>query len=111
MQIRSLSRALMMIALVLLVSWAEDRSESSPSEQYPGPWLEITKEVRETLAHHKVLACSEAAGRQSAYDPGEYLLYCTRDERHWTSWRVQAAADEVHGPGELLEGIPLPESY
>jgi hypothetical protein len=111
MQIRFLSCVLMMFALVPLVSWADARSKPSPSEQYPGPWLEVTQEVRDTLARHKVSACSEAAGRQSSYDPGEYLLYCTRDERHWTSWRVQPAADTVHGPGGLLEGIQLPESY
>ena len=111
MQIRFLSRVLIVFALVPLASRADDRPKPSPSEQYPGPWLEITQEVRETLAHHKVSACSQAVGRQSSYDPGEYLLYCTQDERHWTSWRVQPAAHKVHGPGGLLAGIPLPETY
>jgi hypothetical protein len=50
-------------------------------------------------------------GRQSSRNPGEYLLYCTRDEKLWTSWRVQPAAHKVRGPGKLFEGIALPESY
>ncbi|MGZ5988815.1 MAG: hypothetical protein ACXWLC_09495 [Rhizomicrobium sp.] len=50
-------------------------------------------------------------GRQSPRNPGEYLLYCTRDEKLWTSWRVQPAANKVRGPGKLFEGITLSDSY
>jgi hypothetical protein len=50
-------------------------------------------------------------GRQSSRKPGEYLLYCTRDEKFWTSWRLQPATQTVHGPGDLFEGIPLPDGY
>ena len=41
----------------------------------------------------------------------EYLLYCTRDEKVWTSWHVEPAARKVRGPGKLFEDIPPPDSY
>jgi hypothetical protein len=82
-----------------------------PSERFPGPWLEITQEVRDVLDLNKVFACSQAMGRQSSRNPGEYLLYCTRDEKLWTSWRVQPAANMVRGPGKLFEGIALSDGY
>ena len=81
MQIRFLSRRVLMVfALVPLARSADARSKPSPSERYPGPWLEITQQVGGALALQKVSACNEAVGRQSSRDSGEYLLYCTRDE-------------------------------
>ena len=90
---------------------AEARSRLSPSEHFPGPWLEVTQEVRDVLTLHKVSACSQAMARQSSQDPGEYLLYCTRDEKLWTSWQVQPGAQKVRGPYQLSEDIPLPDGY
>ncbi|HET7166132.1 MAG TPA: hypothetical protein VFI94_13430 [Pseudolabrys sp.] len=104
-------RLLTIFAFVPLTCSADARSKLWPAAQYPGPWLEITEEVRETLALHKISACNEAVGRQSSINSGEYLLYCTRDERFWTSWLVQPATHKVRGPGTLLEGIPLPHAY
>ena len=112
MRIKFLSRRLLIIfAFVPLACSVDARSKLSPAEQYPGPWFEITEEVRETLALHKITACNEAVGRQSSTHPGEYLLYCTQDESHWTSWLVQPATHQVRGPGTLLEGISLPDAY
>jgi len=82
-----------------------------PSEQFPGPWLEITEEIRDVLVLNKISACSQAAGRQSSRSPGEYLLYCTVDEKLWTSWLVQPALQKVCGPGKLFEDIAPPDSY
>ena len=99
------------LMLLVLTSFADAaRAQSKPSEEYPGPWREITQDVREFLALHKVYACNEAVGRQSSRDPDEYLLYCTRDEKHWTSWCVQPAAHKLRGPDKLIEGIPLPSA-
>ena len=82
MRIRFLScRVLVVFALVPVACLADARSKHSPSEIYPGPWLEITQEVRDTLTLRKVSACNEAVGRQSSVDSGEYLLYCTQDEQ------------------------------
>jgi len=82
-----------------------------PSEQFPGPWLEITQEIRDVLVLNRVSACSQAVARQSSRSSGEYLLYCTTDEKRWTSWHVQSATHKVCGPGRLLEGIAPPDSY
>jgi hypothetical protein len=90
---------------------AEARSRLSPLEQFPGPWLEVTQEIRDVLTLHKVSACSQAMARQSSQDSSEYLLYCTRDEKLWTSWYVQPATQKVRGPYNLSEDIPLPDSY
>jgi len=102
------------LMLFVLTSWTDAsyaQPELSPSEQYPGPCVEVPQEVRGLLALRKVSACSEAVGRQSSRNPNEYLLYCTQDERHWTSWRVQPATHKVQGPGKLFEGIPTPSGY
>jgi len=108
---RLLFRLLTVFALVPLACAADARSKLSPSEMYPGPWFEITQEIREILTLYKVSKCNEAVGRQSSRSSGEYLLYCTQDEVHWTSWLVKPAAHKVHGPGSLLDGIPLPDAY
>ncbi|HEX4989239.1 MAG TPA: hypothetical protein VFW91_10705 [Candidatus Binatia bacterium] len=102
------------LCLFVLTSLADStyaRTSFSPSELYPGPWLEVTQEVRDFLADQKISSCNEAAARQSSHDPGEYLLYCTEDETHWTSWRVRPATHMLHGPGKLLDGIPAPGNY
>lgn len=102
------------LTLFVLMPWtgaSYAQPELSPSEQYPGPWVEVPQEVRDLLALRKISACSAAVGRQSSRNPSEYLLYCTQDERHWTSWRVQPATHKVQGPGKLFEGIPTPNSY
>ena len=111
MSIGFLSRLLTVFAFLPLACSADARSKPSPSEIYPGPWLEITQEVRDTLTLHKVSACNEAVGRQSSRSSGEYLLYCTQDEIYWTSWLVKPAAHKVRGPGTLLDGVPLPDAY
>jgi hypothetical protein len=103
--------SLALLGLTCLLGTADARPMLLPSEQFPGPWLEITQEIRDVLTLNKVSACSQAAGRESSRAPGEYLLYCTSDEKHWTSWRVQPAAHTVRGPGRLFPGIALPDGY
>jgi hypothetical protein len=102
---------LTILGLTCLLGTVDARPKLLPSEQFPGPWLEVTQEIRDVLALNEVSACGQAVGRQSSYNPGEYLLYCTRDEKLWTSWRVQPAAHRVRGPGKLFEDIALPDSY
>ena len=69
-QFKSLRRylfgGLTLLVLVRLASAADAQPNLSPSEQYPGPWLEVTQEIREVLALRKVSACSQAVGRQSS---------------------------------------------
>src|SRR6516162_11193257 len=94
---------LTLLGLTFLLGTADARPKISPSEEFPGPWLEVAQEVRDVLTLNKVSACSQAMARQSSQDPGEYLLYCTRDEKHWTSWHVQPATRTVRGPFMLSE--------
>lgn len=101
--------SLALLGLTSLLCTADARP--LPSEEFPGPWLEVTQEIRDLLAVNKVSACSQAAGRQSLRNPGEYLLYCTSDEKVWTGWRVRPAARAVRGPSRLLQGIALPDGY
>ena len=103
--------SLALLGLTCLLGTADGRPMLLPSERFPGPWLEVTQEVRDFLTLNKVAACSQAAGRQSSSNPGEYLLYCTSDEKLWTSWRVQPAARIVRGPGRLFQDIELPNGY
>ncbi|WP_057836538.1 hypothetical protein [Bradyrhizobium jicamae] len=109
--LRTASHCSLVILLACLVGTADARPMLSPAEQFPGPWLEVTQEVRDILTLNKVSACSQAAGRESSRNPGEYLLYCTSDEKRWTSWRVQPAARSVRGPSGLFRDIGLPEGY
>jgi hypothetical protein len=83
----------------------------SLSERYPGPWVEITQEIRDVLDRKKVRECGQAVGRQSSSNPGEYLLYCTRDEKHWTRWRVWPASHQMLGPGEIFATVAPPDGY
>jgi hypothetical protein len=85
--------------------------EAVRAGDFPGPWLEVTQEIRDILTLNKVSACTQAAARASSQNPGEYLLYCTSDEKLWTSWHIQAGARFVRGPGKLLEGIAPPDGY
>jgi hypothetical protein len=101
----------MLLGLTCWLGTADARSKLLPSEQFPGPWAEVTQEIRDVLALNKVFGCSQAMARQSSRDPGEYLLYCTQDEKLWTSWRVQTAGHEVRGLGKLFEDIALPDNY
>jgi len=102
---------LILSVITPLAATAFAQPKFSLSQQYPGPWVEITQEVRDVLALHKISACNEAVERQSSRISGEHLLYCTQDEKHWTRWHVQPATHKVRGPSKLLEGIPLPDSY
>jgi len=103
--------SLALLGLTFFLGTADARPMLFPSEQFPGPWLEVTQEVRDLLTLKKVSACSQAAGRESSRNPGEYLLYCTSDEKLWTSWRAQPAARSIRGPGRLFQSIPLPDGY
>ena len=53
MRINFLSRRVLMVFILgTLACSADARSKPSPSELYPGPWLEVTQQVRE-ISHFK----------------------------------------------------------
>jgi hypothetical protein len=104
-------RGLTLLSLTVLPGPADAGQKLLPSEQFPGPWPEVTQEIRDVLVLNRVSACSQAVGRQSSRNSGEYLLYCTTDEKLWTSWRVQSATLKVCGPGKPFDDIAPPDSY
>ena len=73
--------SLTLLSLTCMLGTADARRMLLPSEQFPGPWLEVTQEIRDVLTLNKVSACSQAAAREFSRTPGEYLLYCTSDEK------------------------------
>jgi hypothetical protein len=91
--------SLALLGLTCLLDTTDGRPMLLPSERFPGPWLEVTQDIRDLLTLSKVSACSQAAGRESSLNPGEYLLYCTSDEKLWTSWRVQPSGAHRSRPG------------
>ena len=70
-----------------MLGTADARSALLPSEQFPGPWQEVTQEIRDLLALNKVSACSQAAGRESSAAPA--IICCTA---HQTRRSGQAGA-------------------
>src|SRR5262249_92654 len=102
--------SLALLGLTCLPGTAEAR-HLVLADQFPGPWLEVTQDIRDFLAQNKISASSQAPARESSRNPGEYLLYCTSDEKIWTSWLVQPATRTVRGPSRLLHGIAMPEGY
>jgi hypothetical protein len=97
---------------LLVLAWlalaANVSSTLSLAHRYPGPWAELTPRIRDVLHLHNVGDCSEAMVRRSVRHSEDYLLYCSRDARHWTRWRVLPSAQKVRGPGDIIEGIPPP---
>jgi len=57
--------SLALLGLTCLLGTADARPVL-PSERFPGPWLEVTQEIRDILTLNKVSACSQAAGRESS---------------------------------------------
>ena len=111
MRIRFLScRVLVVFALVPVACLADARSKPSPSEIYPGPWLEITQEVRDTLTLRKVSACNEAVGRQSSVDSGNIFCIALKTRLIGQAGSLSRRR-KGGGPGTLLDGIPLPDTY
>ena len=91
---RQLFRCCLVLAvLTSLASAANARPGFSASEHYPGPWLEITQEIREVLALHKISACNQAAGRQSSRKAGNisYIARATRKSGPAGTWSLRHA--------------------
>ena len=61
--------SLALLGLTYLLGTADARPMLLPSERFPGPWLEVTQEVRDILTLNKIAACSQAAGRELSSKP------------------------------------------
>jgi threonine synthase len=64
------------LMLLVLMPFAE-AAQAQSSEEYPGPWREITQDVREFLALHKVPATKLRDGNRRAISTS---TFCTAPE-------------------------------
>jgi len=66
-------------------------------------------DLQRTLAANKVEDCADMAYRPHRTIHGEYLVYCTRNGRSWTSWVVSTGAQRVSGPFPPDPLMPPPQ--
>ena len=92
--------SLALLGLTCLLGTAHARPMLLPSERFPGPWLEVTQEIRDLLRSEQSF-CAAVRPRDAnlSLNPGEYLLYCTSDEELWTSRRVTTGGAHRSRPG------------
>src|SRR5258708_645543 len=76
--------SLMLLGLTCLLGTADARPKLLPSEQFPGPWLEVTQEIRDVLVLNNVSACSQAVRRQSS-----------RNARNWRKADIRKLSTSV----------------
>lgn len=89
-------------------------TENTRDEAYPGPWRTggpVFEKIALTLGRNAIGGCGEfhyrlAKGKQ---DPGEALVYCTRDGRNWDHYLVFYKIDNVMRV-KAEPGVPLPNT-
>ncbi len=69
------------------------------SDMYPAPWrYEFNTEITRTLVAAKVSACGIYRYRVSRDSNSEYLVYCSRDNKHWLAYLVWPNISKTLGP-------------
>jgi hypothetical protein len=69
------------------------------ADDYPGAWQsDAPGNIIRALAVNDVRGCGEFHHKASVRNSGEYLVYCTRDGRTWTSYLVWPNVDRISGP-------------
>jgi hypothetical protein len=93
--------SLALLGLACLVGTADARPMLLPSEQFPGPWLEVTQEIRDILTLNKVSACSQAPrGANLRLSPAN--ISCTAQRTR--SFGQAGAYSQRHAPFEAPAG-------
>ena len=92
--------------------------EPSPSDRFPGPWIEERSAgIDRVLGDHNVSGCEHFAYRPSnvstgPLDPrGDFLVYCSADGSNWTGYIVRpglARNSSLEGPFEIYADIAPP---
>lgn len=84
------------------VTSASDSDAFKPeqiSQTYPGPWLhEFNTEITRTLVAADIKACGIYRYRVSRKSKTEFLVYCSRDNKHWQAYMVWPNIRKVLGP-------------
>lgn len=86
----------------------------APDGAYPGPWRTdgpAFDKIALTLGRNSIGGCGEFHYRlaKGKPDPGEALVYCTRDGRNWDHYLVFYKINNVMRI-KAEPGVPLPKS-
>lgn len=86
----------------------------TPDEAYPGPWRTdgpAFDKIAMTLGENSIGGCGEFHYRlaKGKPDPGEALVYCTRDGRNWDHYLVFYKINNVMRV-KAEPGVPLPKT-
>lgn len=83
----------------LLIAACSPSQEPTMLERYPGPWVqEFNLPITKALAANDIRICGSYKYRASSRDTGEYLVYCSMDEKNWTAFIVWAPIEKILGP-------------
>lgn len=87
---------------------------SAPDAAYPGPWRTdgpAFDKIAVTLGRNSIGGCGEFHYRlaKGKPDPGEALVYCTKDGRNWDHYLVFYKINNVMRV-KAEPGVPLPKS-
>lgn len=111
------------VALALIAPIVGKRDEArghapspakAPDEAYPGPWRTdgpAFDKIALTLGRNSIGGCGEFHYRlaKGKPDPGEALVYCTRDGRNWDHYLVFYKINNVMRV-KAEPGVPIPKS-
>ena len=93
------------ISLMLIGASLSACSNEPPptiAERYPGTWhTSFSIPISKVLVKNKITSCGEYKYRPSSLNPGEYLVYCTRDGESWTSYIVWPNIGKASGPHRI----------
>lgn len=90
-----------------LTSATMAHAEAPIQDRYSGPWKEdFNLPISKALAQNSVRGCGQFKYRESRFNRGEYLVYCTRDGSNWTAYLVWTSIAKITGPHQISASIP-----
>ena len=79
------------------------------TEEYPGGWKsDAPGNIIQTLIANNVRGCGEFHYKQSSWNIGEYLVYCTSDGKNWAAYLVWPNVERISGPAHPDPNISPP---
>lgn len=79
------------------------------TEEYPGGWRsDAPGNIIQTLIANNARGCGEFHYKPSAWNSGEYLVYCTADGKNWAAYLVWPNVDRISGPARPDPSISPP---
>lgn len=107
-------RLLATLAIAIMVGGCSDEGKTvaTPNhmtwaERFPGEWnLDPPGAVLVTLGSNKIRDCGIVEVRASIRVEGEYLAYCSNDNKAWKPYVVRTTTQEVLGPYAIDPALP-----